>query len=72
MQRIEDVHTRFDYFGDKRLMANKLKDARFDLPGEIPDTEDENFSTDFDVDVNPADTELYRHYKILQMETKVE
>jgi len=38
LQRIEDVHARFDYFGDKNRMENKIKDERFDLTKEMPDT----------------------------------
>jgi len=53
-------------------MRNKVKDPRYDLPGERPDSEDEAFSTDFDVDVNPADTEMYRQYKIMQLNVKVD
>ena len=53
-------------------MRNKVKDPRYDLPGESPDSEDEAFSTDFDVDVNPADTEMYRQYKIMQLNVKVD
>jgi len=53
-------------------MKNKIKDPRYDLAGEIPDSEDEAFSTDFDVDVNPADTEIYRQYKIMQLNVKVD
>lgn len=47
-QRIDDVHERFDYFKDEGRMARKIKDPRFDLKGELPDTEDECFTTDFD------------------------
>jgi len=46
-------------------MANKFKDKRYDLTGVAPDTEDEMFTTDFEVDVDPADTELYRQYKLM-------
>jgi len=53
-------------------MRNKFKDPRFDLTGELNDTEDDAFSTDLDVDVNPADTELYRQYKIMQVNVKVD
>lgn len=53
-------------------MKNKIKDPRYDLTGELPDSEDEAFSTDFDVDVNPADTEIYRQYKIMQLNVKVD
>ena len=60
LQRIEDVHARFDKFADKRLMWNKIKDKRYDLPGEIPDTEDEAWTTDFEIDVAPEYTDIYR------------
>ena len=46
-------------------MRNKIKDKRYDLPGHKEDTEDEAFSTDFDIDVNPADTQLYHHYRLM-------
>ena len=65
IQRVEDVHDRFGYFDDEKNTRNKIKDKRYDLPGFAPDTEDEAFSTDFDVDLNPADTEMYRHYKLM-------
>ena len=41
-------------------MANKVKDKRYDLAGPAPDTEDEAWTTDFEVDVDPADTEIYQ------------
>jgi len=60
VQRVDDVHERFDYFKDDKRMANKKKDPRFDLIGELPDTEDELFSSDNDMDqMTPQDAELY-------------
>jgi hypothetical protein len=41
-------------------MWNKIKDKRYDLPGEIPDTEDEAWTTDFEIDVAPEYTDIYR------------
>ena len=73
LQRIEDVHARFDYFGDKNRMENKIKDERFDLTKEMPDTQDEAFSTEFEEeDIEPADTEIYRQYRLMQREKKLE
>lgn len=65
VQRIDDVHERFGYFADEARMKNKVKDKRYDLPGLAPDTEDEAFTTEFEVDVDPADTELYKQYKLM-------
>ena len=71
MQRIEDVHARFGYFKDKKRMANKIKDSRYDLPGEMPDTEDEAMSTDFEIDEgDPIDTTIYRRYRLMQSKAK--
>ena len=71
-QQIEDIHARFGYFGDEQKMANKIKDKRFDLAGAAQDTEDEVYTTDFDVDADPEDAELYRRYKIMQVESKMD
>ena len=71
VQRIEDVHARFGYFADKKRMANKIKDSRYDLPGEMPDTEDEAMSTDFEIDEgDPIDTTIYKRYRMLQSRAK--
>jgi len=73
LQRIEDVHERFGYFKDANRMSNKRRDPRFDLPGSVPDTEDEMFTTDFEGDdVEPENLELYKQYKIMQQKTKME
>lgn len=51
-------------------MANKIKDARFDVTEEVQ-TEDEAFSSDFDFnDHDPLDAELYTRYKLLQQNSK--
>lgn len=55
IQRIDDVHERFDYFKEEGKMARKIKDHRYDLKGEIPDTEDECFTTDFDDEIDLQD-----------------
>ena len=59
VQKIEDVHERFEYLYNKDYMANKPKDPRYDTTEALPNTEEEEFSTDLDEDVNPADQELY-------------
>ena len=71
-QKIEDVHDRFGYLKNEKKMATKVKDKRYDLPGFVPDTEDEAFSTDLEVDMDPADTEIYRHYRLVNHEIKEE
>lgn len=54
-------------------MANKVKDPRYDITGELPETEDELFSTDFEMDdMAPQDAELYRRYKMMSYRTKHE
>ncbi len=53
-------------------MFNKIKDKRYDLPGKIPDSEDEAFTTDFEVDMEPENTELYKQYKFMQSEALVD
>ena len=73
VQKIEDVHTRFDYFKDKKRMENKIKDPRFDLTGELPDTEDEALTTDFEIEADaddPIDATLYKRYKMIQSRLK--
>lgn len=73
IQRIEDVHERFGYFADEGRMRNKIKDKRFDLPEEIPDTEDEAFTTEFeDSDIAEEDTELYRMYRMMQSRSRLD
>ena len=64
-QRIYDVHERFDYLKNDQKMANKIKDARYDITGQLPDSEDEAFTTDLEVDFDPADQEMYKQYKLL-------
>ena len=70
IDRIEKVHARFDYFADKGQMSNKIKDPRFDLPGDIPDSEDEAWTTDFDGEVDAQDIELYKMYRLMQLRQK--
>lgn len=54
-------------------MANKVKDPRYDITGELPETEDELFSTDFEMDdMAPQDAELYQRYKMMSYRTKHE
>ena len=72
-KRVDDVHEKFDYFKDQRRMANKVKDQRFDITGELPETEDELFSTEFEIDdMAPEDAELYRRYKLMSYRTKLD
>lgn len=54
-QLYQRVHDRFLRYGDKAMMENKIKDKRFDHGGPAPDSEDEAFSTDFDIDVDIQD-----------------
>lgn len=70
INKLNQVADRFNYFANDKNMRNKIKDKRYDLPGHKEDTEDEAFSTDFDIDVNPADTQLYHHYRLMQMRQK--
>lgn len=53
-------------------MDNKIKDKRYDLPGFAPDTDDEAFSTDLDADVDPADTQIYHHYRLMQLRNEID
>ena len=70
IQKVEDAHTRFDYFKNYNRMFNKIKDKRFD--GNNPeDTQDEVLSTDFEDDgIQPLDTEIYRSYRLIQAKEK--
>mmetsp|Transcript_22351 Transcript_22351/g.27469 ORF Transcript_22351/g.27469 Transcript_22351/m.27469 type:complete len:114 (+) Transcript_22351:818-1159(+) len=72
LQRIEDVHDRFGYFKQENRMANKVKDKRYDLATDhIPDTEDECFTTEFEIDdMDPQDIELYKRYKLMHESIK--
>jgi len=72
IQKVDDLHAKFDYYGDKNRMANKIKDKRYDLIDEHQDTEDEMFSTDLDEPaIDNIDVSIYRRYKILIHETKL-
>ena len=72
-QRVDDVHERFGYFKDERRMANKIKDKRYDITGELPETEDELFSTEFEIDeMAPEDATLYKRYKLMSYRTKMD
>ena len=71
LQRVEGVHEYFDDIQDQRKMANKHHDPRYDVVGTVKDTDDEAFSTDLEADVDPLDTELYRHYKLMQVRNKM-
>ena len=67
LERVKEIQDRFDYFKDKDKMENKIKDERFDLPGPLPDTSDEYFTTELS---DPDDNLVYRNYKLLSYETK--
>ena len=71
-QKVEDAHTRFDYFKDNRKMHNKVKDKRYDLT-KAQCSDDEYMTTDLDdSDIDPADSEIYRKYKAVQSINKEE
>ena len=71
-QKVDDAHTRFDYFKDDKKMQNKVKDPRYDLTGPIV-TEDEYMTTDIDdSDIDGQDREIYRKYKAVQSINKEE
>ena len=65
LDKVNEIHDYFDAIKNPQMMANKPKDSRDEVVGTVPDSDDENFSTDFEIDADPNDTMVYRQYRTM-------